>query len=60
MQVKFAIFFFLAFFQPLISGYCLNKRLPVVIRNNGENTTPLIIHISGDGGMVRFDTKMCT
>ena len=58
MRVRFVIILFLAFFQPLISGYCLNKRLPVVIRNNGENSTPLIFHISGDGGMVRFDIKM--
>ena len=59
MRVRFAIFFIFIFFQPPFSGYCLNKRLPVVIRNNGENTTPLIFHISGDGGMIRFDTKMC-
>lgn len=36
----------------------MNKKLPVVVRNNGENSTPLIFHTTGDGGMVRFDVKM--
>jgi type IV secretory pathway VirJ component len=59
MQFRFVIIFLLAFVQSGMDGYCVNKRLPVVIRNNGENTTPLIFHITGDGGMVRFDTKLC-
>jgi len=58
MQVRLVIFFLLAFFQPVISGYSLNKKLPVTVRYGGENLTPLIFHITGDAGLVRFDTKM--
>ncbi len=45
----------------LISGLTSlgeNKELPLKIKFNGENNTPLIFHITGDGGMVRFDLKM--
>ena len=58
MRIRFSILFLLVIIQFVVPGYCLNKKLPVVTRNNGENSTPLIFHISGDGGMVRFDTKM--
>jgi type IV secretory pathway VirJ component len=58
MKFKRNIFFVLSFIMLLDSAYCLNKRLPVVIRSGGDKSTPLIFHITGDGGMVRFDTKM--
>jgi type IV secretory pathway VirJ component len=58
MQVRFLLILFLLLFQSVIPGYSLNKKIPVVIKNNGENSTPMIFHITGDGGMVRFDTKM--
>lgn len=58
MRVRLVIVLYLVLFQFVNSAFCFNKKFPVVIRNNGENTTPMIFHITGDGGMVRFDTKM--
>ena len=58
MQVRFYVVFILIFLQSVMPGFGMNKKLPVVVKNNGENSTPLIFHITGDGGMVRFDSKM--
>ena len=35
-----------------------NKKFPLTIQFNGKNNTPLIFHMTGDGGAVRFDLKM--
>jgi type IV secretory pathway VirJ component len=53
--------FILLFLCLLIQGQASfgeNKELPLRIKFNGDNNTPLIFHITGDGGMVRFDLKM--
>ncbi len=34
------------------------KKLPVIIHFNGDNSTPMIFHISGDGGWIRFDVRL--
>jgi type IV secretory pathway VirJ component len=45
------------------SGFSKNKsvihpKIPLSIQYGGPNDTPLIFHITGDGGAVRFDLKM--
>ena len=53
--------FILLFLCLLVQGaasFGENKELPLKIKFNCENKTPLVFHITGDGGMVRFDLKM--
>lgn len=33
-------------------------KIPIIIHYNGDNSTPMIFHITGDGGWLRFDAKM--
>lgn len=58
MRVRFYAVFILILLQSVMSGFGVNKKLPVVVSNNGENSTPLIFHITGDGGMIRFDSRL--
>jgi type IV secretory pathway VirJ component len=51
-------FILLCFLISGLASFSENKELPLKIKFNGENNTPLIFHITGDGGMVRFDLKM--
>jgi type IV secretory pathway VirJ component len=58
MRIRSLIYFILVCTFPLAPVYGVYKKLPVIIRSGDNNSTPMIFHISGDGGMVRFDTKM--
>ncbi len=33
-------------------------KIPVIVHYNGDNSTPMIFHITGDGGWIRFDVKL--
>lgn len=57
MPKPFILLFVCLFFQG-VASFGENNELPLKIKFNGENNTPLIFHITGDGGMVRFDLKM--
>jgi type IV secretory pathway VirJ component len=34
------------------------EKIPVIVHYNGDNSTPMIFHITGDGGWVRFDIRL--
>jgi type IV secretory pathway VirJ component len=58
MKIMFLILFVLTLLHSTVTAYGADNKIPVVIHNNGNNSTPMIFHITGDGGMVRFDTNM--
>jgi type IV secretory pathway VirJ component len=58
MKYLFISYLLLTFIQSTLTAYCAENKLPVVIHNNGDNSTPMVFHITGDGGMVRFDEAM--
>jgi type IV secretory pathway VirJ component len=57
MRKPFISFLF-CFLISVFTSSGKEKELPLRIEYNGENNTPLIFHITGDGGMVRFDLRM--
>ena len=58
MKNMFLILLGLVLFQPALNILGAEKKLPVVIHYNGDNSTPMIFHMSGDGGWIRFDLRL--
>jgi len=57
-MLKPFILLLFCFFISEFNSFGKGKELSLKIQYNGQNNTPLIFHITGDGGMVRFDLKM--
>jgi type IV secretory pathway VirJ component len=55
---RYFVFLILIFIVPFKNGICQETSLPLITKNCGENSKPLIFHISGDGGWRGFDIKM--